>query len=117
MSLFNIYAGLGGSFGGAIYRETMEFDTLDDAENYAYHLARDEYESYEGLHGIKSWGDIADEMGFDPEDDDMSQERIQEIEEEISNYYNEEVEQWIDYYAVPVEEETNFETQCPQEND
>ena len=113
MSLFNIYAGLGGSFGGAEYRETMEFDTLNDAENYAYHLARDEYELYEGLHGIKSWGDIADEMGFDPEEDEMSQE----MEEEISDYYNEEVEQWIEYHAVPVEEETNFETQCLQEND
>ena len=112
MSLFNIYAGLGGSFGGAVYRETMEFDTLNDAEVYAYHLARDEYEKYEGLHGIKSWGDIADEMGFDPED-----EMSQEMEEEISDYYIEEVEQWIEYYAVLVEEETNFETQCLQEND
>lgn len=112
MSLFNIYAGLGGSFGGAVYRETMEFNTLDEAEDYAYQLARDEYESYEGLHGLKSWGDIADEMNFDPED-----EMSQDMEEEISDYYIEEVEQWIEYYVVPVKEETNFETQCLQEND
>ena len=104
MSLFDIYAGLGGSFGGAEYRETMEFNDLHDTEIYAYNLARDEYEQYEGLHGIKSWGDIADEMGFDPEN-----ELSQEMEEEISDYYMEEVEQWIDYYVVPVEEKTNFE--------
>ena len=41
MSLFNIYAGLSGSFGGAVYRETMEFNDLNDAEIYAYNLARD----------------------------------------------------------------------------
>ena len=46
-------------------------------------------------------------MGFDP--DELSQERKEEIEEEISDYYNEEVDQWIDYYVVPVEEEINFE--------
>ena len=109
MSLFNIYAGLGGSFGGAVYRETMEFNDLNDAETYAYNLARDEYEQYEGLYGIKSWGDIAEEMGFDPDDDELSQERKEEMEEEISDYYMEEVEQWIEYYVVPVEEETNFE--------
>lgn len=109
MSLFNIYAGLGGSFGGAVYRETIELNDLNDAEIYAYNLARDEYERYEGLHGIKSWGDIADEMGFDPDDNELSQERKEEIEEEISDYYMEEVEQWIEYYVVPVEEETNFE--------
>ena len=107
MSLFNIYAGLNGSFSGAVYRETMEFYTLSDAEDYAYQLARDEYELYEGLHGLKSWGDIADEMGFDP--DELSQEEKEEMEEEISDYYMEEVEQWIDYYVVPVEEKTNFE--------
>ena len=109
MSLFNIYAGLGGSFGGAVYRETMEFNDLNDAETHAYNLARDEYEQYEGLHGIKSWGDVAEEMGFDPDDNELSQERKEEIEEEISDYYMEEVEQWIEYYVVPVEEETNFE--------
>ena len=32
-----------------------EFDTLEQAEYRAYELAKEEYESYEGSHGILSY--------------------------------------------------------------
>ena len=54
MQNYNIYAGLGGSFGGAAYRGTGDFKSLADAENEAYELAVEEYQSYEGYHGILS---------------------------------------------------------------
>jgi hypothetical protein len=49
---YNIYAGLGGTLGGAQYRGTGEFENFDDAEDYAYRIAVEDYESYEGYHGI-----------------------------------------------------------------
>lgn len=56
MQKYNIYAGLGGGFGGASYQGTGDFKSLADAENEAYQLAVEEYESYSGCHGLLSWG-------------------------------------------------------------
>ena len=49
MQKYIIYAGLGGSFGGATYRGTGDFKSLADAENEAYQLAVEEYESENGI--------------------------------------------------------------------
>ena len=93
--LFNIYAGLGGSFGGATYRGTGEFKSYADAENEAYELAVEEYQSYEGYHGILSWHDVADENVLDYNEDSA----------EIDELYVEEMESWLDYYAVLASED------------
>lgn len=93
---YNIYAGLGGSFGGATYQGTGDFSSLDSAEEMAYRIASDEYESYEGYHGIRGWSDIADEEGLDYEED----------EDEINEMYEDEKESWMEYYAVLTEEDT-----------
>lgn len=95
MKKFNIYAGLGGSFGGASYHGTGDFKSLADAENEAYQLAVEEYESYSGCHGLLSWGDIADENGLDYTEDSA----------EIDELYIEEMESWLDYYAVLADED------------
>ena len=94
---YNIYAGLGGSFGGAQYRGTGEFENFDDAEDYAYRTAVEDYESYEGYYGILSWYDVAQENELDPDNPDD--------EEEINELYCIEKEDWIDYYAVLFEED------------
>lgn len=95
MKKFNIYAGLGGSFGGATYQGTGDFKSFADAENEAYTLAVEEYESYSGCHGLLSWGDIADENGLDYNEDSA----------EIDELYIEEMESWLDYYAVLADED------------
>lgn len=95
MQKFNIYAGLGGSFGGASYQGTGDFKSLVDAENEAYQLAVEEYESYSGCHGLLSWGDVADENGLDYNEDSA----------EIDELYIEEMESWLDYYAVLADED------------
>lgn len=97
---FNIYAGLGGSFGGASYHSTILAKDINEASNYAYECARDEYEMYEGTRGIKSWNDVAFDLGFNPED------MIEEEEEEVFEVYNEEVEGWICYYAILTSEDS-----------
>ena len=91
MKKYNIYAGLGGGFGGArLVAKAEEFENEEAAVKYAYEYAIEEYQSYEGYYGIVSYGDILDY----PEDygleDGFTEEDVQEI-------YQEEIESWITY--------------------
>ena len=99
MQKYNIYAGLGGSFGGATYRGTGDFKSHADAENEAYQLAVEEYESYSGCHGLLSWGDVAYENELDDTEDSA----------EIDELYIEEMESWLDYYAVLEEDDEDLD--------
>lgn len=91
---FEIYAGLGGGFGGANYVETIEANTREEAEEYARQCAIDDYESYEGSHGILSRDDVFEDLiesfGEEP------------LEEDVDLRYMEEVEGWIMYYVEEV---------------
>lgn len=88
---YNIYAGLGGSFGGAKYVGTLNNVTSEVASDVAFESAIEEYESYEGYHGLRDVGDIMEEEGVD--------------EQEAYDIYIEERESWLDYYAVPTDED------------
>lgn len=92
---WRIYAGLGGGFGGAKYVKT-EFTTeilaLIDAEVEA----NDEYNSYEGLHGLFS---AEDELEENPDLD----------EEELDMMRQEDVDQWIEYWVVEETEENKHD--------
>lgn len=92
---YNIYAGLGGSFGGATYQGTGDFSSRESAEEMAYQYAVEEYETYEGSHDIRSWADIADEECLDYEEDEY----------EINELYEDEKESWMEYYVVLTEED------------
>ena len=70
MKQYNIYAGLGGSFGGAHYQFTTLCETRDEAEGEAFESACEEYEQYGGLHGLPGWEDA---IGYVVEDDSSSQ--------------------------------------------
>ncbi len=94
--LFKIYAGLGGSFGGAEYIETIEAIDIDNATEYAYHMAIEEYQSYEGNYGIMDMEDIRQEF---------EDEGIDYDESDVEERYTDELEMWIDYFAVEVTEE------------
>ena len=69
--------------------EVIEAETLREAEDYACERAIEEYQSYEGLHGIRDWDEIRDECDSDDEADDI---------------YHGEVESSIDYGAEPYDE-------------
>lgn len=85
-----IHYGLGGGFGGA--RNTEDFEgTYDEACDYAHELARTEYQRYEGLHGLLTWNDVAEENELDPDDE--------AVEEWVDILYNEEINRWADYYV------------------
>lgn len=99
MAWFKIYCGMGGSFGGARYNGTYEYANIDEATADAYRMAEEEYQSYEGCHGILSYADCEEDLqdsGFI--DGDMSDD---EIEDMVYSHYREEIESWISYYALP----------------
>ena len=99
MDKYNIYAGLGGSFGGANYKFTIEANSLEEAMDIAYQEAVEEYQQDEGLHGLKTWIDCAEELGVDIEEEDS---------EDVDDLYNSEIESWIDYYAILTSEDKNI---------
>jgi hypothetical protein len=88
MAKFKIYAGLGGGFGGSDYLGIHEFPNEDEAFDYAYESASEEYDGYAGLHGLRDRDEIIQEFieqGFELD------------EEEIDIAYSEEKESWLDY--------------------
>ena len=94
-----IYAGMGGGFGGANYVGWLDTDDEAEAESYARAIAIEEYQSYEGSHGILSEYECAQELygGVDGEVPEWVWES-QTAQEEIHDMYIEEVENWIDYH-------------------
>lgn len=84
---FEIRYGLGGGFGGCENKdwEPIEADSLEEAENEAYEQACQEYEMYEGMHGLRSAYQIMEEDGLD--------------EDEAEEEWREERESWLDYEA------------------
>lgn len=102
MALYNIYAGLGGGFGGAQYVGTIEADSNDDAYEVARQYAIEDYESYEGYNGIADRGDIWDNF----EDYGLEEDAT---DEDVEDVYLEEVESWIDCYAIRMEDDTDFD--------
>lgn len=93
---YNIYAGLGGSFGGAKYVGTIRNATAEEASEYAYAQAVEEYENYTFYDGVQSYSEIEEEILR--EDPECSAE-------DIDIAYKEAMETWIDYYATPTEED------------
>lgn len=85
---YKIYAGLS----GATYQKTEDYSSMDEALEDAYALAVEEYQSYEGCHGIMSWDDCRIDSGFDYDD------------EAVDDRYQEELESWLSYYVEPEEE-------------
>jgi len=86
MKKFAIKYGLGGGFGGIENKgeEIIEAKNEDEANNYAYEMACQEYDSYAGLHGLRDIEQIMEEDGI-------------EDENEAEQVYNEERESWLDY--------------------
>ena len=97
MKKFNIYAGLGGNFGGAEFIEIIEAKDKQEAENYARQCAIESYESYEGCHGILSRDDVFEDLlesfGEEPS------------EKDVELRYLEEIENWIIYYVEEIIDE------------
>ena len=107
MPWFKIYAGLGGGFNSICYVDTVECDNEHEAWDLAYQAAREEYESYEGLHGLLDYDDCFTEAlesyldenslpSCDPSD--LTEDQREEVEDIAENIYEDEIESWCGYY-------------------
>ena len=82
--------------------EIVEAENFDRAMDMAYEAAVENYESYEGLHGIMNREDVAEEFGLEDEDE-IDEAYIEERENTIS-YSAEELDLENDEHAYLYEE-------------
>ena len=87
----------------------LEFSSQEEAYEYAYQMAIEDYESFEGLHGIRDMAQIAEEDfgiedwyvkdGLNLGDIDAVQTAYIEERESVIHYYAEEIseEEWKEY--------------------
>lgn len=94
MKFFGTY----GCNAGGEYSVALEANCSSKALNWCYESAVEERESYEGLHGIRSFEQIAEDMGYIGEE--MSPDEILDVGE----LYQEEIEEDIFYNIVPFDE-------------
>jgi hypothetical protein len=85
---YKIYAGLSGSFGGATYQETLEFDNEEEAYQCSFDYACEIYEMYS--------------FHFKSVDQIMEEEKCNE--ETAIEIYNEERESWLSYYIEEIKD-------------
>lgn len=84
--------------------EYLEFSSQAEAYEYAYQMAIEDYESFEGLHGIRDMAQIAEE-DFGIEDwYDKDELNLGDIDA-VQTAYIEERESVIHYYAEEISEE------------
>ena len=98
MAWYKIYAGLSGGFGGSKYQGTYEFDNEGQAYEAAHQLAVEEFQSYEGLHGLLDYDDCRQEVIDNLITDQGDSPYQEDIDALADEYYKEEIESSIDYY-------------------
>ena len=101
MPKFKIYAGLSGGFGGAHFCEIYECGSQAEAEIYAHEQAIEEYESYSGYHGLYTWDSMRQEIADDEYDGDIEQVDPEDVDMRLM----EEVEGWLTYKIIPVQDD------------
>lgn len=87
MKMFWIRYGLGGGFGGPGAWESTLAKDLDDAETQAWEAACEKYDTFDGLYGLQTIGEIKEE---DPE----------LTEGDAEEQWRESRESWLDYQAT-----------------
>lgn len=111
MPKFKIYAGLSGGFGGAHFCEVYECGSQAEAEIYAREVAIEEYESYGGYHGLYTWDSMRQEIADDEYDGDIEQVDPEDVDMRMM----EEVEGWLTYKVIPVQD--NFPLDWSEDDD
>ena len=74
--------------------------SLESANEIAYEAAIEDYESYEGLHGIRGMEDIA----LEDYDIDIGEEISDRLYDEIHDVYIDERESQLEYWAEEITE-------------
>ena len=97
---FWVFGGMGGGFGGPHFLGTIEGKNIDDpdVQEDAHTLIVDEYERYAGLHGVRSWDEVKEDLeeSADPEDEIT--------DEDVDDTYNQEIDSWCSWWVIPAVE-------------
>ena len=88
--------------------EIISTESREDADNYVYQKAVEEYESYEGLHGVRGLSDIIAE-------DFIEEEMTEEDYDEAEAIYQEEKENAISYGVTPFDDNITEHTDTLEE--
>ena len=94
MPYFLISHGMGGGFGGSHPDFIGEYFDEKDAIDEAYELAVEDYGMQAGSQGVPDFIDFCQQNKIDPSED--------QVEAEMD--FLEEIENWIEYGAIEVEE-------------
>ena len=111
MPKFKIYAGLSGGFGGAHFCGVYDCVDKEEAESIAREEAMSEYESYGGNHGLYTWDSMRQEIADDEYDGDIDQVDPEDVDIRMM----EEVEGWLTYKIIPVQD--NFPLDWSEDDD
>lgn len=106
---YNIYAGLGGGFGGAYFQYVSDARDEATAEQEAYELACEIFDNQIGV-GIESHEDLMEEavVEVDREDYNTEEEYQKALDCYVESSYNDLRDSWIEYYVEETDEE-NYE--------
>ena len=108
MKFFGTY---GCSTVNSVYNIAIEARDAQSALKFCYDCAVEDRDSYEGSHGIESWGEIAEDVGFTI--DEMSSDQ----EAYIDDLYADAIENDIIYNVKPfdIDNEEHLEVLRGQE--
>lgn len=87
MGVFRVFIG---SANQAMYDFTAFFENENIAMEVAWGFAIQDYETYEGLHGIRDLNQIMEEEGIEDEDEDVACEVYLDERNAVIDYYVEE---------------------------
>lgn len=96
---------------GSIYNIAIEAKDIQSALKFCYDSAVEDRDSYEGLHGVQTWVDIAEDEGFTVGEMSSKEENY------IDDLYAESIENDITYGIEPfdINNEEHLETLKEQE--
>lgn len=108
MPKYEIFAGLGGGFGGAVSHGFEKHDNEESANQSAYEAACEDYDNMAGLHGLMSYQECLDqaeqELSSEIGEFEDPEDYQNELEVYANDIYQEEQERWIDYWVKEVKE-------------
>lgn len=100
-----IFALFAGSCNEPCVYDIAEFESVEDATEAAYDCAIEDYQSYEGLHGLPDRAMIMD----NPEEYGLSEDYL---ESELEDVYMDAVESWIQYWAQEIHDLDELKEIC-----
>ena len=97
----------------SIYNIAIEAKDAQSALKFCYDSAVEDRDSYEGLHGVKTWADIAENEGFTVGEMSSGEENY------IDDLYSDSIEGDIIYDVVPfdINNEEHLEVLKEQESE